>query len=377
MHIQNPRRVIRRRPGFSLGGLGAWGEKIPADAVYWNTYPTVVPPSGFKEKIVPPAMGGSAYDQLVPKTVTVQNNDRGGGTFARPNPHYAAPGAALSDTILQQFKNGAMKVTLPPMASDTEEAWRAARATIPVFSTYIVGAQPGTWNQGGVSGASSGKVYVTDPQAWLNLQTSNQYGFAKKWIGKKDWMDYISDGIAALVQAIVISGITAGIASGFGMGPLATGSNPGAIDAAKTGASAAQDAASAAASDAGTLYAPASNVATSAVSTSTSSLASEALKSAATYVKTAKDILGVASVIKAVASGKPVASAPAASLDSSYSGGSGSGGGAGGSGSAPSLLTQLTSGNMPLYIGGGVLAFIAFTLLATRNSAPRARRRRS
>lgn len=175
----------------------------------------------------------------------------------------------------------------------------------------------------------------------------------------KDFMDKISKGLEIVVEAIVI----AGISYGAYMAAMQAAA-PAASTAGSTAST--SSAASAAASDAGTLYAPASAVAPggSAVSagtvatSGTATTAAGVAKTAAGYMKTAKDIIGVAQVVRSVASKPNTAIAASPTLDSQY--------GVAAPVAAPSLMQKLTSGNTPLYIGGALLAILATVALARR-----------
>lgn len=304
------RQVPRTRTGFhsGLGELaGAWGAAfaLPAGAVYWDTFPSIVPPAGFKEKTYTIQYGTGLQqqgpDRMVTPTIIVQNMDRGGGTRSVPNPHYAPPAATLTDYIMQLAASGKMKVTLPPLAKANDaNAWNVQRASIPAFSTYIVGAEAGQSDRGGVYGAKIGKVYVTNAQAWLNLSASNQYGVAHGWIGKKDWMDRLSDGVALAVQIVVIAGISVGVASAFGVGPLA-----------QPGSAAGQ--ASAAASDAGFLPPPAQAALVPAGSSLTAAPAASIATQAASGA-------GIAPAASSLVSAPAVTSAVAVAAPSAASG---------------------------------------------------------
>lgn len=148
----------------------------------------------------------------------------------------------MTDAIMGQASAGAMKVTLPPLRDTSQAAWQEQRGTIPPFETYVLAPSGGMDYSYGAAQAP-GKVYVTNAQAWLNMAASNQYGMAHGWLGKKSWMDSLSDAVGLAVQIVVVAGITAGVASAFGVGPLAQPS----------------PAASAAASDAGMLPPPVSS----------------------------------------------------------------------------------------------------------------------
>lgn len=345
----------RRRPNF-LSGLGAtsFGGAVtikPAPAPL-----PVVPPTGLTEMFYPEHQ--NPVVRYIPKTIVANVN---GTPKTIANPDYVPPGAMLVDEIVKRVNAGTMKTTYAPTKANlaSKDAWIKSKPVVN-FQVYRTG--------------QAQYLYVTNPQSYINYGTFVAVGRKMGYVAKDALMDFTSKAVEYIVEAVVIAAIAYG--AYLAAAQAATAST--ATSASASSASTATSASSAAASDAGMLSAPVSSVtsaaapvATTATTATSATSAAGIAKTAAGYVKQAKDLLGVAQAIKAATSKKPTA-APVQTLDTMY--GSASGGGYGGSGGSPDWFAQLTQGNTPLYIGGGILLLAAVFMVTDSPRRSRGRR---
>lgn len=288
---QRVRRPLVMRRGGGLGELGdRGGQGTPVTTVMWDR--------------------GGAVTSVAP--ATIQQMDRGGNTIANP--------VVVADKLRTDTENyvahpGVLRTLFRASGvySDAEkqriidEIRRVSR-----YGDFNAATASSYDRGGGVNQAIWGKngpAPTADDRMFAN-------GFVAQhpeWFPKDDWTDKLSNIMGAAIQAIVIAGITAGIASAAGFGPLAQNNPASAVDTAAasdagmlppptSGYSAADIAAG---SDAGMLSAPTSSVVDTTITTVSPATTGSAVSVSsapatvvqtqpATWLSTAKDVVGYA-----------------------------------------------------------------------------------